>query len=142
MKVAGGIVGITRNQTEKTRFLLVASELARLKVESKHIAIFTISLKQSITNRTRPFLSALSLSTTLQGFTNPFEHEGNDIINIVTKAVVHGNVQIDLAKIEKVGTETLNDFLESKLKTRCINVWDQMKRSHFKWKTSLKDRAA
>ena len=35
---AGGIVGITRNQTARTRCFLVASELARLKVESKLIA--------------------------------------------------------------------------------------------------------
>ena len=35
---AGGIVGITRNQTASTRFFLVASELARLKAESKDIA--------------------------------------------------------------------------------------------------------
>ena len=38
MKVAGGMVGITQNQTARTRFFLVAPELARLKVESKQDA--------------------------------------------------------------------------------------------------------
>ena len=43
----------------------------------------------------------------------PFEYEGGDIINIVTKAVVPENVQNDLAKVEKVGSKTLKEFLES-----------------------------
>ena len=38
MKVAGRIVGITQNQTARTRFFLVATESARLKVESKQDA--------------------------------------------------------------------------------------------------------
>ena len=80
MKVAGGIVGITQNQTARTRFFLVAPELARLKVESKQIANLdqkpsTKHYELSNTARTKLFLSALSLSTTLQGFTNPFEYE-------------------------------------------------------------------
>ena len=145
MKVAGGIVGITQNQTARTRFFLVAPELARLKVESKQIANLdqkpsTKHYELSNTARTKLFLSALSLSTTLQGFTNPFEYEGDDIINIVTKAVVPENVQNDLAKIEKVGSETLEEFLESRLKTQRINVWDPMKKVSLKtWKTTLKE---
>ena len=38
MKVADGIVGLTQNQTARTRFFSVAPELARLKVESKQEA--------------------------------------------------------------------------------------------------------
>ena len=58
----------------------------------------------------------------------------------MTKAVVPENVQNDLAKIEKEGSETLEEFLESRLKTQRINVCDPMEKVSLKaWKTSLKD---
>ena len=60
----------------------------------------------------------------------------------MTKAVVPGNVQIDLAKIEKVGTETLDDFLESILKIQCLNVWDQMKKISLKMEDIIKGSEA
>ena len=53
-------------------------------------------------------MSALSLTTTLQGFTNPFEY---DIINIVTKAVVTVDVQKDIETLNKKGLRNLMNLL-------------------------------
>ena len=50
-------------------------------------------------------MSALSLTTTLQSFSNPFEYDGDDIINIVTKAVVTVDVQRDIETLEQRGSE-------------------------------------
>ena len=144
MKVAGGIVGITQNQNARTRFFLVAPELARLKAESKRVANLdqqpsSKHYELSNTARNKLYLSALSLYTKLQEFTNPFEYEGDDIVNIVTKAVVPENVQNDLANIEKIGSQKLDEFLESRLKTQRRNVWDPMtKVSLNTWKNSIK----
>ena len=145
MKVAGGIVGITQNQTARTRFFLVAPELARLKVESKQDANVEKNLSSKhyeLTNaeRNKVIVSALSLTTTLQGFTNPFEYDWDDIINIVTKAVVSVDVQKDIETLEQKGSETFDEFIESRLKTRNTNFWDSMKKLSLKtWKSSLKE---
>ena len=145
MKVAGGIVGITQNQTARTRYFLVAPELARLKVESKQDANVEKNLSSKhyeLTNaeRNKVIVSALSLTTTLQGFTNPFEYDGDDIINILTKAVVTGDVQKDIETLEQKGSEKFDEFIESRLKTRNTNFWDPMKKLSLKtWKSSLKE---
>ena len=94
------VVGITQNQTAWTRFFLVAPDLASLIVESKQNADVEKNLSSKhyeLTNaaRTKVIVSALSLTTTLQGFTNPFEYDGDDIINIVSKAVVVIDIQRD-----------------------------------------------
>ena len=75
MKVTGGIIGIRQNQTARTRFFLVAPELARLKVESKQDADVEKNLSSKhdeLTNaeRNKVIVSVLSLTTKLQGFTN------------------------------------------------------------------------
>lgn len=145
MKVAGGIVGITQNQTARTRFFLVAPELARLKVESKQSADVEKNLSSKhyeLTNaaRTKVIVSALSLTTTLQGFTNPFEYDGDDIINIVTKAVVAVDIQRDIETLEQNGSDKFDEFVESRLKTKSTNFWDPMKKLSLKtWKTSLNE---
>ena len=84
-------------------------------------------------------MSALSLTTTLQGFTNPFEYDGDDIINIVSKAVVAVDIQRET--LEQKGSGKFDDFVESRLKTRSTNVWEPMKKLSLKttWKSSLKE---
>ena len=85
-------------------------------------------------------MSALSLTTKLQGFTDPFEYYGVDIINIVTKAVVTVDVQRDIETLEQKGSEKFDKFIESRLKTRNTNFWDPTtKLSLETWKSSLKE---
>ena len=98
MKVSGGILGITQKQSARTRFFLVALELARLKVEAKQNAGVkqehpTKHYELSNVARNKLFVPDLSLTTTWQAYTNPFEKNGYDIINIVTKAVVADDVK-------------------------------------------------
>lgn len=82
----------------------------------------------------------MSLTTTLQGFTNPFEYDGDDIVNIVTKAVVAVDVQRDIETLEEKGSDKFDEFIESRLKTRNTHFWDAMKKLSLKtWKTSLKE---
>ena len=106
MKVTGGIVGITQNPTARTRFFLVSPELARLKVESKQNA----NVEQKLSTKRYDFSNAarnklhrpaLSLTTTLQAFINPFDYDCDDVINIVTKAVVSEDVKKDIDTVEK-----------------------------------------
>ena len=89
MKVTGGIVGITQNQTARKRFFLEALELGRLKVESKQNGNTEQKLSAkhyelSNAARNKLYLSALSLTTTLQASTKPIHYDSEDVINVVT----------------------------------------------------------
>ena len=82
MKVAG----ITQNQTARKRFFLEALKLGRLKVESKQNANTEQKLSAkhyelSNAARNKLYLSALSLTTTLQASTKPIHYDGEDFIN-------------------------------------------------------------
>ena len=77
-------------------------------------------------------MSALSLTTTLQDFTNPFEYDGDDIINIVIKAVVTVDVQTDIETLEQRGSEKFDEFIESRLKTKNTNFLDPIKKLSLK----------
>ena len=97
-------------------------------------------LRLTNADRNKVIVSALSLTTSLQGFTNPFEYDGDDLINIVTKAVAALDVQRDIESLEQKGSDKFDEFIESRLRTRNVNFWDPMKKLSLKtWKTSLKE---
>ena len=80
----------------------------------------------------------LSLTTTLQASTNPFDYDADDVIYIVKKAVVSVDVKKDIETVEKVGSDKLNEFIESRLEIKAVNFWDPMKMLLLKtWKTTL-----
>ena len=87
MKVAGGIIGITQNQTARTRFLLVAPELARFKVESKQDA--NVEKKAFHPN----------------------------IISFQMQSVTKSLWQRDIETLEQRGSEKFYKIIESRLKT-------------------------
>ena len=93
MKVAGGLVGITLNPAALTKFFLIAPELVRLSEEAKLLAGMS-SPKQmhhhglSMSVLTRWEKNIKELTSTIQGFTNPFTENAKDLCNIVTKSVL------------------------------------------------------
>ena len=114
-------------------FFLVDQELARLKVEAKQNA--GVEQKPStkhneLSNATRNklFVPGLSLITTLQAYTNPFEYDGDDIINIATKAVVADDAKKHIETVGKFGSAELNEFIESRLKNTTASFRDPMER--------------
>ena len=93
MKVTGGLVGNTLNPSARTKFFLIAPELARLAEEAQEMAGLS-----SKTPKRHHALSAATLThqekaledliTTFRPFTNPFSEQSNDLLNLVTKVVV------------------------------------------------------
>ena len=92
MKVTGGLVGITLNPSARTKFFLIAPELARLADEAKNIAGKSLKAKEHHHNLAAAVLSREEKSiekllNTIGNFTNPFMEENNELYNLVTKKV-------------------------------------------------------
>ena len=80
MKVSGGLIGITLNASARTKFFLIAPELARLAGEAEEMAGCTLNAKLShhaLPDSTgqRQRRSIIALNCTLAGFTNPFTYD-------------------------------------------------------------------
>ena len=105
MKVSGGLVGTTLNEHAKNLFLLISADLVRLKKEDKemtrdseaarkrHHELSQAKLKRQIKN-------AQKIVSTIEGFINPFSYQENDIINLVTKAVMLEKIKQDMCLID------------------------------------------
>ena len=94
-------MGITVNPNARTKFLLIAPELACLVEEAKEMAGTSTANKG--THHHTLTVSVLSreeniekLLNTMESFTNPFTQESSKLFNLVTKVVVPEKVQKDL----------------------------------------------
>ena len=90
---------------ERTKFFLVAPELARLAKEAKIIAgISPIKGKHhhELTEAIAEFQeqNVIDLTQSIEHFTNPFADECDQVINLVTKAVMS-------EKYNKLSTDAL-----------------------------------
>ena len=70
-----------------------------------------------------------ALSFTISRFINPFDYDGNDTINIVSKALMPDAVKSDLCRIEEIGTLQMKTFIENPITTSKINLWEPMKKA-------------
>ena len=133
VKVSGGLVGITLNPNARTKFFLIAPELARLTEEAKEMA--GTSTANESTHHHSLTASRLSyeekniekLSNTMESFTNPFTQESNKLFNLVTKVVVPEKVQKDLAGQSEIGQKLFDTFVRDRIQSGRINLWSTMK---------------
>ena len=92
MKVSGGLIGITLNPNARTKYFLIAPELARLTEQAKEMA-GTSSKKgkhhDTITSvRTCQEKNIEQPVDCINRLTNPFSEESEDLFNLVTKVVM------------------------------------------------------
>lgn len=78
MKVTGGLVGITLNQSAHTKFFLILLELARISSEAQELARVKPVVPVQHHTMTTAFQSrkeknVAALTDTLKSFTNPFD---------------------------------------------------------------------
>lgn len=104
MKVRGGLVGITLNQTARNKFFLTAPEMANLSGQAKDMAGVAPKIQTQHHNHTPAVLSRedkniKALMETIETFTNPFADESSDLFNLVTKVVLPDNIKADLCKL-------------------------------------------
>lgn len=151
MKVTGGLVGITLNEAARTKFFLIAPELAKLAEEAKGMA----GLSQDNPRRHHSLSTAvlaqeeknvMKLAENIKSFTNPFEApdystSNTDLYNVVTKVVMPDNIKNDLCHQSKIGREMFTSFVEERIKTGKKNLWATMKkRKLLTWKSNSKVR--
>ena len=93
VNATGGLFGITLNENARKRFFLISDDIVRLTEEAnemtrdseaarkRHHELSQATLKRQTKN-------AQELVSTTDGFINPFSYQENDIVNLVTKAVI------------------------------------------------------
>lgn len=135
MKVSGGLIGITQNPGARTKFFLVAPELACLADEAKQMAGLNTPRSMQHHDLTDAKLkkqekNVAALYTTITNFTNPFDDECNQLINIVTKAIMPDRVQQDISRRKEIGSQKFAHFVSERIKSNNLNLWAPMKKTN------------
>ena len=149
MKVSGGLVGITQNESARAKFFLIAPELARLSSEAKSMAGVSLHTPEqhhtlSAAIVAREDKGVQQLVAAIKSFTNPFSvskysASNNDLYNLVTKVVMSEEIKNDLCQQSEIGRKLFNTFVDERLKTGKVNLWSTMKKRKPKtWKSSCK----
>ena len=110
MKVSGGLIGITLNPSARTKYFLIAPELARLAEQAKLMADTSSKTQTSHHNlttvvRLHEERNIQQLTASIQRFTNPFTVEGPDLFNLVTKVRMPEKVKKDLCDQSVIGNK-------------------------------------
>ena len=116
MKVSGGLIGITLNPSARTKFFLIAPEMANLAQEAFEMAGISSNTSKHHHEYNKSFLSrqesnVFKLITTIQKFSNPFTDECDELINLVTKTVMSAKISEDVCKRNAKGYEYLSSFV-------------------------------
>ena len=142
MKVAGELVRITLNPAALTKFFLIAPELARLSEEAKLLAGMSSPIEMhhhglSISVLTRQEKNIKELTSTIQGFTNPFTENDKDLCYIVTKAVMPDIVRTYVVSEPQIGNNLAETFIAERLTSGKVNMWSPMKKRQLKtWRSA------
>ena len=144
MKVSRGLIGITLNEAARTKFFLIAPELARLAEQAKKIAEVSSKTQGHHHNLTTAVLAreekgVAQLTATIEGFTNPFSDIHTDLFNLVAKVVMPQTVKQDLCEQSEIGRRLFDCFVKERVHSGKVNLWSPMKkRKLLTWKTSAK----
>ena len=143
MKVLGGLIGITLSPLARAKFFLVAPGLARLAKEAEAIAVVprNQTMKQHHENtdaKTKlQVKNVAALKDTINKFTNPFTDECEQLINMVTKAVMPERVLHDICRRTQIGEECFAQFVSDRIITNNVNIWAPMKKQKLQmWSSS------
>lgn len=143
MKVAGGLVGITLNSSARTKFFLIAPELARLAAEASDVAAKPLcdnvrhhALSPAVLSRQERNIE--SLTSTIRGFNYSYADQTQEL-NLATKEVMPENVKDALVKQPVIGQTLFEAFVANRIKTTTTNLWAPMKKCQLQtWKTTGK----
>ena len=133
MKVSGGLVGITLNPKARTKYFLIAPELARLAQQAKQMAgSSSTTPKHHHTLATAVRLlqekNIELLTITIRGFTNPFLEESSDLFKLVTKVVMLKEVKRDMCQQSAIGKELYGKFVKERIHSCKYSIWSPIKK--------------
>ena len=142
MKVSGGLVRITLKEAARTKFFLIASEMANLVGQAKEMAGVASEIQTRHHNHTpavasREDKNIKALMETVETFTKPFADESSDLFNLVTKAVMPDNIKEDMCNQSVIGQTLFDIFLKDRIQSEKVNICSTMKkRTLCTWKTN------
>ena len=87
-------------------------------------------MRQAVNTRQLRWMKLLK--ETFKNFTSPFEYDGDDLINLVTRRVAPDVVRDDVVRMTTGGNEQYKSFIENRLVNRTVNVWDRMPNNSLK----------
>ena len=131
MKIAGGITGLTLNQTALDRFVLTAPQISQIvgeffenncigrTVNKKHHQLIG-STNQRITKNVE------TLRSTMNKFNLGFE-DTTCVFNLVTKKVLSAEATTQMLNHEQEGKKLLDEFTTTRLEGS-VSVWDKLKK--------------
>ena len=123
MKVSGGLVGFTLNQAARTKFFLIAPEMANLAGQAKDMAGVASKIQTRHHNHTAAVVSRedkniKALMETIETFTNHFADESSDLFNLVTKVVMLDNIKEDMCNQSIIGQTLFDTFVKDRIQRR------------------------
>ena len=145
MRVSDRLIGITLNLQARTKFFLVAPELARLAEEAQDMAGLTTS--PSLTKHLelpgptlqRQEVNVMTLTDTFRNFTDPFALDSDVLFNLATMTVMPNQVRKDLCSRNDIGTEMFEGLVTQRIISVAVNLWAPMKKTRLQmWKCSAK----
>ena len=117
MKVSGGLVGITLNEATRTKFFLIAPELASLAEQAMSMVGVPYKPQGRHHNLTTALLASeekgMAQSTaTIERFTNRFSDAHTDLFNLAIKMVMPGTVKKDLCEQSEIDRRLFDCFVK------------------------------
>ena len=110
MNVTGGLAGITLNENARNLYFLISAELVRLTEEAKQMTSDSVTARKRHHEPSQDFLKKTNKKKTENYIPNAqklliinsYSYQENDIINLVTKAVMPEKIKRDICRIEGV----------------------------------------
>ena len=126
MKVLGGLSGLTRRPA---RSFLVAPELSRLSLEADNLVGVSSEIPRHHYQLSEP--SNQKQEQKIQRLrcviehTNPFQYEGTDLINLISKIVLPEETRLDVLRQYDAGKEAYTVFVKERI-VGTVNLWSPM----------------
>lgn len=141
MKIHGDLKGLTQQPAALARWFLIAPELSRLAAEAEtlvgiqtHSSRHHHDLSTAVIYR---FDENVKKLKEVFKANNPFAGEDSELVNIITKAVMPGQVKDAVLTRYKVGEELFSKFGKERIVERELSVWSPMKKVNLQtWKTA------
>ena len=132
-KGVGGAIGLTENEVALQRWLICGPEISRLLDEFEQIDKDDIKIldhhDSSVSAQSNFYKDVNNLLLTIDDIGNPFDDNSNDLFDLESRVVVPDNLVSNLYKIETVGTNQFNQFMENKIWKRFSPLSDTISRN-------------
>ena len=142
MMIQGGFKGLMQQPAAMTRWFLIALELSRLAANAESMVGVTRSMPKRHHDLTDAVINRYNqnvgkLKDVLKA-NDPFQMDGDNLVNIVTKAVMPTAIKEGILKRDEIGQELFDKFVKERIGAdHTLSVWSPMKKANLKtWKSA------